>query len=463
MPGDTAPLSAETCPVVVQPPTNSMPEFTVKHTMKRKAYVLVPPAPYRFRLSHQGSHNNRRIQANSSTSVPLVIQELQPTVNKPEQRVPPSQVDNKSHSNRKSQANSSTSVPLVIRDGLQPTIDKTEQRMPPSQHVDVEGHSNWRSQANSSTSVPLMTGDELQRTVNMPEQRPSQVDGKVPITPSDIGISIPTTVRRPGSFIIHTFPHVIAQSTGHIVEPVNPRTKSPHVGNPVTAQVITKGSTKKSISTFKFKKSKVKSTPSSSNNTTVVANTDTQGGPKSSRLPQPQPQPKPSMPNPEVSSNDVTELASLTKVMEKVVDLMLVSNYLIYSLNVADYSCDRFQTVIPNSTTVHPDSTMALLTFMTPNSTLTLPSSTLNTTITITPLPFKLCNIALNNAMINAHSTTALIPISIINHTFILSVIIKFHITRPHIRQSNSPRFIKTCTDPHRSKIRCSLQARWHM
>ena len=93
----------------------------------------------------------------------------------------------------------------------------------------------------------------------------------------------------------------------------------------------------------------------------------------------------------------------------------------------ADYSCDRLQTVIPSSTTFQPDSTMALLPFMIPNSTLMPPSSTLNTSITITPLPFNLRNTAfLNNTMINAHSTTALIPISIATHTFILSIIIRF-------------------------------------
>ena len=256
MPDATVPVSAETCPMVVQPPTNSMPELTVKRTMKRKAYVLVPPAPYC--LSRQGSHNNLRSKANSSTSVPLVIRdELRPTVNKPEQRVPPQMGESQ----------------LVTRNEVQPTA--------------------------------------------------SQVDGKVPPKMlSDIGISVPTTVRRPGSFIIHTFPQdrTRTQSTEHIMEPVNPRTKSPHVGNP-----ITKGSTKKSISSFKFKKFKAKSTPSSLNKTAVVTSTDTQGRPKSPKLPQSQP--KLSMSNPEVS-NDVTEIA--TKVLERVlekVDSMWVSNY----------------------------------------------------------------------------------------------------------------------------------------
>lgn len=286
VPDATVPVSVETCPIVVQPPTNSMPELTIKRTMKRKAYVLVPPAPYPLRLPRQGCHNNLRSQANSSTSVPLVIRdELQFTVNKPEQRAPPSQMDGESHSNR-------------------------------------------RSKANSSTSVSLVTRNEPQPTVNRPEQRLSQVDGKVPPkTLSDIGISVPTTVRRPGSFIIHTFPQVRTrtQSTEHIMEPVNPRTKSPYVGNPVTAQVITKGSTKKSLSSLKFKKSKAKSTPSSSNKTAVVTSTDTQGRPKSPKLPQSQP--KLSMSNPEVS-NDVTEIAAkvLERVLEKV-DSMWVSNY----------------------------------------------------------------------------------------------------------------------------------------
>jgi hypothetical protein len=132
---------------------------------------------------------------------------------------------------------------------------------------------------------------------------------------------------------------------------------------------------------------------------------------------------------------------------------------------MADYSCDRLQTVNPSSKTDHPDSTMALLTSMTLISTLTLPSSSLNTTITITLLPsIHSCITALlNNAMINAQSTTALFLISIMTHTFILSVIIRFHITRLHIRLSNSTSFIKTSTDTHRSEVRCSPQAKRHM
>jgi hypothetical protein len=99
------------------------------------------------------------------------------------------------------------------------------------------------------------------------------------------------------------------------VGPVNPR---PHVGNPVTAQVITKGS----IATLKlkFNKSKVKPTPSSSSNTTIVASTDTQGGRKPPILPQSQP--KPSMTLPEVALTELT-----TQIAEKVIDYMWVSNY----------------------------------------------------------------------------------------------------------------------------------------
>jgi hypothetical protein len=329
VPEASVPVSAETGPIVVPPQANDMPELSVKRTTKRKAFVLVPPAPYRL---HEGSQSNR---ANYSTFVPSVTRdELQPTVNKPEQSnrrsyenssssVPlvtrdelPSQptVNKPDQSNRGSQANCSTSVPLVAEDELRPKVHKPEQ-------------SNRGSQAKSSTSVPLVARDDLQPTVNSAEQRgpSSQVDAKVPKTLSDIGISIPTTVRKPGSFIIHTLPHIITQATEHLVDLVTPRTKPPHVGNPVTAQVITKGS----ISTLKFKKSIVKSSPSSSNNTAAVVSTDSQGDPKSSKLPQSQP--KPPMPQPEVS-NDVTELAAQSianKVMDRV-DFMLVSYFILF-------------------------------------------------------------------------------------------------------------------------------------
>jgi len=68
-----------------------------------------------------------------------------------------------------------------------------------------------------------------------------------------------------------------------------------------------------------------------------------------------------------------------------------------------------------------------------------------------------------SNTMTDAHSTTALLHISITTHTFILSVIIRFHATRPHIRRANSPSFIKTPSDPHRSEVRYILQAKRHM
>ena len=235
----TATLSIST-PIVVQPPTNNTPELTVKRTMKRKAYVLVPAAPYR--LHGLGSNSHRRSQANSSTTASLVTRdELQPKVNRPEQRVPPSQVDGK--------------VP----------------------------------KATTITSTPSL---------------------------SDIGISIPTTVRKPGSCIIHT-PHV-TQSIEHLVGPVDPRAfKPPYVTNPVAAQSITK---KKPFAAFKI--SKVKLTPSSSNNTTLVANTDNQGDRKSPNLPQPQLAPP--MALPEVS-NALAELAAQS-IAEKVIH-KLVSNF----------------------------------------------------------------------------------------------------------------------------------------
>jgi hypothetical protein len=232
VPDATVSIPAENGSIVVQPPTNNTPELTVKRTLKRKAYVLVPPAPYR--LPGQGSHSHRGSQANSVTSALSVIRdELQPTVNRPEQTVPPSKV---------------------------PKAPKA--------------------------SIPSL---------------------------SDIGISVPTTVRKPGSFIIHT--PVATQSTEHLVEPVNPRTKPSHVGNPVTAQVITKGS----IAKLKFNKSSVKQTPSSSNNTTTVASTDTKGGRKHPNLPQSQPTPPMALPA-------LTELTAQS-IAEKVFDYMLVSNY----------------------------------------------------------------------------------------------------------------------------------------
>lgn len=237
LPDSTESISAENAPIVVQPPTNNTPELTVRHTMKRKVYVLVPPAPY------------RRIQANSSTSELLITRdELQPSVNRPEQRVSPSQVD--------------AEVP----------------------------------KAPTTASTPSL---------------------------SDIGISIPTTVRKPGPYIIHALPHVITQSIENLVEPVNPRTKPLHVGNPVTAQIITKGS----IAALKFKKSKAKPTPSSSNNTTIVASTDNKGGRKSPNLHQSQPTPP--MPLPEVSNvfTELTAQSIANKVMDRV-EFMLVSNYL---------------------------------------------------------------------------------------------------------------------------------------
>ena len=250
VPDTTVSVSAENGPIVVQPPTNNMPELTVKRTMKRnKAYVLVPPAPYR--LSDKGSHSDRRSQANSSTSALLVTRdELQLTVNRPEQGVPPSQVDGK--------------VPKALTIASTPSL-------------------------------------------------------------SDIGISIPTTVRKPGSFIIHT-PH-ITQSIGHPVEPVNPRTFNPPlVANPVAAQSIIKGS----YGTLKFNKSKDKSTSISSNNTTIVTSTDTQGGCKLPNLPQSQPPPPMSLPELSNALSESTLQSIADKVIHKLVSNLFIS---IYSLN----------------------------------------------------------------------------------------------------------------------------------
>ena len=216
--------------------------------------------------------------------------------------------------------------PIVVQPPTNNTPEPTVKRsmkqkvfvlVPPAPYsLSGQGRRSHRSRASSSIS-PV--------TVNKPEST-SQVDSNVLKAPSiastpslsDIGISIPTTVRKPGTYIMHTVPHVIPQITEHLVEPVNPRTKPPHVGNPVTAQVITKGS----IATLKFKKSKVKPTPSSSNNTTIVASTDTQGGLKSPNLPQSQPTSP--MPLPEVSSS-FTEL-TMQSIVEKFFDYV-VSSY----------------------------------------------------------------------------------------------------------------------------------------
>jgi hypothetical protein len=211
----TASVSTRNGPVVVQLPTKGVPEVTVKRTMKTKVYVLVPPAPYRYRFLDQDSKTHQRSQADSSSSALLVTRdELQHTVNGHEQRVPPSQVNYK--------------VPKA------PTILKP--------------------------STPSL---------------------------SDIGISIPTTVRKPGSYIIHT-PQVIPRNRipERLVEPIMPPTarpsRPPHVSNPVTAQVITKGS----LAPFKFTKSIPSKISPSSNNPTVVANPSTQEDPS---LPQEQP------------------------------------------------------------------------------------------------------------------------------------------------------------------------------
>ena len=142
---------------------------------------------------------------------------------------------------------------------------------------------------------------------------------------------------------------------------------------------------------------------------------------------------------------------------------------------MADYSCDRLRAIILSSTAVHPHSTMALPTITTPNSTLVLPTIIVITALPITLLPSNpLFNsritALLNNTVVNAHSTTALLPISImktiviLTHMFIPSVlIIRFHSTRPHIRRPNNPSIIRTSADPHRFKVRFSRQAKRHM
>jgi hypothetical protein len=230
-------ISAETGLIDVQPPTNNTPEITVKRTINR-AYVFVPAAPYR--LPVQGSHSHRRSQANSTSALLVTGDEIQPTVKRPEHKMPPLQVDGK--------------VP----------------------------------KARTIASTPSL---------------------------SDIGISIPTTVRKPGSFILHA-PHVITQSIEHPEKFVNPTCKST-VGNPVRVQ------------TLRFSKLKKPTTSSSSKNTLIVANTDTQGGVKSPNLPQSQPTPP--MPLPEVS-NAITEI-TLQSIADRVHKLLVSVIISIYSFN----------------------------------------------------------------------------------------------------------------------------------
>ena len=244
VPDATVSVSTGNCPIIAQPPTNSMPEIIVKRATKRKAYVLVPRAPYRYRFPDQDSDTRRGNQANSSASAPLETQvEVQHPLDSHEQRTPPLQV-----------------------------------------------------QVNCEATI----------------LKPST------LSLSDIGISIPTTVRKPGSFIMHTpqiIPHnrILAEetaSTERLAKPVNPPTtrpyKPPHVANPVTAQVITKGS----LAPLKFNKSKpskVRSMSSFSNDTIIVASTSTQG---SSSLPQLQPTPPP-VPLPEAANvSSSTELTA---------------------------------------------------------------------------------------------------------------------------------------------------------
>lgn len=195
--------------IAIEPPTGSISNLTVKlkRTLKRKAYVLVPEAPY------------------PTSALFLTPREPQPIVNKSEQRV------------------------------LLP----------------------------------------LQENCKVPESR---TIAKLP-TLSEIGISIPTTVRRPGSFIVHSIipgNPPIAEEAPSIKRPVKPTTTrtSKRTGNCVTGQVITKAS----IAKLKFNKSKT-----SQPKPTVVASTSTQ--------PEVQPAPPPMEPSETTNISLSTQLDSV--------------------------------------------------------------------------------------------------------------------------------------------------------
>lgn len=244
----TASVSTGNGPVVVQLPTKGVPEVTVKRAMKTKAYVSV-------------STDNRPIGVQS------------PTKNVPE-----------------------ITVKRTMKTKVYVLVPRAPYRY---RFLDRDSDTHQRSQADASTSALSVTRDELQHTVNGHEQRVPrlQVNCKVPkastilkpSTPSlsDIGISIPTTVRKPGSFVIHT-PQVTPRNRipERLVEPIMPPitrpSRPPHVSNPVTGQVITKGS----LAPFKFTKSIPSKISSSANNHTIVAKPSTQEDPS---LPQEQP------------------------------------------------------------------------------------------------------------------------------------------------------------------------------
>ena len=215
---------------------------------------------------------------------------------------------------------------------------------------DQDDDTRRRSQMNSSTSALSVTREEPQDTVERHEQRASplqlEVNCEVPQAPilkssalslSDIGISIPTTVRKAGSFIIHT-PQVVPRngffteetvSTERLVEPVNPTarpSKPPHVANRVTTQIITK----RSLALPKFKHSepsKVRPKLSSSNNTTTVASTLT-GGPS---LPQSQ-STLPSMPLPEAANISSSKLTA-----QEIAEAVIHRFGFMLCQNVSDY------------------------------------------------------------------------------------------------------------------------------
>ncbi|KAF8798182.1 hypothetical protein BYT27DRAFT_6922620 [Phlegmacium glaucopus] len=249
----TVSVSTECGPVVVQPPTSTTAN-SVKGKRKGKPYVLVPPAPYR--IPSQGSDSQRRSQ----------------------------------------QAASSTSAPLSTQHGPEDMLDRPGRRVP-----------------------------SLQEKLNAPKALTTFEPSTQ--TLSDIGISVPTTVRRSGSFIIHTrdvvprdrTPAEGVSATERPVEPVKSHTtrasKPPHVANPVTGRIITRGS----LSNLKFNKSnksnKSKAThskppPSSSNDSdaTAVTSTNTQEGFKST-LPDPQLVPPPLSPS-EIASVFPVKLAA---------------------------------------------------------------------------------------------------------------------------------------------------------
>lgn len=215
----------------------------------------------------------------------------------------------------------------------------------PSQGSD----SQRRTQAVSSTSALSSTQHGPQHMVNRPEQRVPSLQEKLNVpkalttfkpsnqTLSDIGISIPTTVRKSGSFIIHTH-EIIPRDEVPAQMPPTERplqsftariSKPPHVANPVTAQVITK---KRPMSGFKINKTKPttsKPPPSSSNDTTVFSTSTQEVGRKPSLL-ESQPAPPPISPSEIANVFPVEFAASFAEAVVSQVGFMLcqkVSRY----------------------------------------------------------------------------------------------------------------------------------------